>query len=172
MDNEHLTPVTQVSQNNVVNTEKRRFCLLNSAWWPFVAFLFFSLIYIAVFKILKPEATDIVNPTIAKIFKNYSLWFGVVFAFLIMLSGYVLYGLKSLFKMGKFYFLNPLLLALAVTPWFNLAYALLYKEKRYTDIGKGLISYAGTSLWWTCIVMFGLATVWFLVSLIIFLKKK
>ena len=171
MDNEHLTAIAN-SVSTPVATQTKRKCVLNTALWPFISFLVFSFIYVIVFKVFNPEATDIVNTTIAKIFKNYSLWFGVIFAFFIMLSSYVLHGIKILFRGKNFYFLNPFLLAIAVAPWFILAYELLYKEKRYTDIGRGLITYVGKSLWITTEIMLGLCVVWFIVSLIIFLKKK
>lgn len=145
---------------------------LNSALFPFLGFILFGLAYMAVFFYLKPVAKDIVNTQILGIFKKFSMYVGWVFGLLSMIAMYFLYLIKKIVRLGKVGIINPVILFASVLPWYFFALQLLYHEKRYTDIGRGIITYVGQPLMWTFYVIAGMSALWFVFSIIGFLKKK
>ncbi len=146
--------------------------VLNSALFPLLAFLLIGLVYMAVYAFIKPVAKDIVNETIAKIFKNYGMYFGWVFALLSLVIMYVLYLIKKIVRLGKFQITNPIILIASLLPWYFFAKQLLFHEKRYTDIARGIITYVGLPLLWVVYIVAGIALVWFVVLAIVKLLKR
>ncbi len=154
-----------------ISTKKRK-CLLHTALFPLIAFIFFGVVYMIVYSILKPVAKDIQNVQIAEIFTKNSLYVGWVFALLSMIAMYVLYLIKKIVRLGKVNFINPIILLGVLIPWYLFAIELIEKEKRYTDIARGIITYVGAPLLWTTYILAGLAVVWLIVLLIIKLIKR
>ncbi|HOX61172.1 MAG TPA: hypothetical protein PLV72_04175 [Candidatus Magasanikbacteria bacterium] len=161
---------SQITETN--NPAIRKNSVINSALFPLIAFFLIGLVYMAVYAYLKPVATDIVNTTIAKIFKNYGMYFGWLFALISMIAMYVLYLVKKIVRLGKFQIVNSIILLASLMPWYMLADELLHHEKRYTDIGRGLITYVGAPLYWMVWIVAGFALLWFTVVLLVKLLKK
>lgn len=145
---------------------------LNSAVFPLLAGLLFGLAYMAAYWYLKPTAGDIVNTTILNIFKKYGLYFGWAFALISLMGLYILYGLKALFRLGRFGILNPVILLAAVFPWYFFANQLLYHEKRYTDIARAIISYVGAPLRYSVLAVSALAVLWLVLAVLFLIFKK
>ena len=150
--------------------EKRGF--LNSGIFPLLAGILFGLAYMAVYWYLKPSAADIGSTQILDIFKKYGMYVGWAFALISMVGLYILYGLKALFRLGRFGFLNPVLMLAAIFPWYFFADQLLHHEKRYTDIARGIISFVGSPLHYSVLVMSALSGLWFVLALLFFIFKK
>lgn len=146
--------------------------LLNSGWWPLLYFVLFAVVFFGVYAYLAPVAKDIQNDAILSIFVKFSKFTGAVFGLLSMLAAYILYGIRKLIVKSKFSFINPIIMATVTLPWFLLGRELIYFEKRYTDIGRGAIDFLGQPLYYTALVFFGLATVWFLAAVIFSFKKS
>ena len=164
---------TEPSQTEQISTTSRK-CILNSAYFPLFAFFLIGLTYMVAYFFIEPIATDIVNKIIANIFKKYGIYFGWLFALVSMIAMYILYLVKKIVRLGKIQIINPIILVASMIPWYLLAEQLLHHEKRYTDIGRGLITYVGAPLLWTVYVICGIALLWFLaVSIVkIFQKRK
>jgi hypothetical protein len=146
---------------------------INSAWFPLLGFLLYGVSFMIVYSNLDPVAKDITNATILKIFTDYSIYVGWVLGLLSMVVMYVLFLIKKLVRLGWLYILNPIILAVSILPWFLMARQLVYFEKRYIDIAKGLITYLGEPLLWTSYIIFAFAGVWLLAEIarLIFKKK-
>jgi len=168
---EQLNVVAPGEKTPAAATEQKKY-FLGGAGFPLFCFLIFGLAFLLVSLYLKPVAPDIVNEKVKSIFSVYARYVGFVFALLSMIGMYILYGLKKLFRLSKFYWLNPVLAAAAIFPWWFFARQLMYFEKRYTDIGRGAITYLGAPLHWTVIVCLCLCAVWLAIALLLtFLKR-
>ncbi len=156
--------------------KKVRKSFINTAWFPLLGFLLYGASFMWVYSNLDPEAKDITNATILKIFTDYSIYVGWALGLVSMLAMYILYLIKKLVRLGWLYLLNPIILVASVLPWFLMARQLVYFEKRYIDIAKGLITYLGEPLLQTSYIIFAVAGVWFLAEIarliIKIIKKK
>lgn len=145
----------------------------NSAWLMLIAALLYGGIYMAVYSYLKPAAKDIDNATILKIFADYSIYVGWVLALVSMIAAYIVYLIKKIVRLGWLAPLNPIIWALAVLPWYLAARQLVFFEKRYIDIAKGLIDYVGQPLLLTSYIVFAVTGAWLVASIAaMFVHKK
>lgn len=163
-------------KTKVVKLKKARKSFINSAWFPLLGFLLYGGSFMLVYSNLNPVAKDITNATILKIFTDYSIYVGWVLGLLSLIVMYVLYLIKKIIRLGWLSLLNPIILIVSILPWFFMARQLVYFEKRYIDIAKGLITYLGEPLLQTSYIIFTVAGVWFLVEvvrlIIKIIKKK
>ncbi|MFZ2189348.1 MAG: hypothetical protein WA057_04940 [Candidatus Magasanikiibacteriota bacterium] len=169
---EIIVPPVVVATEQKVEEKIKSGGFLNSGWWPFFSWLLFFGIFWGVFIYLKPVASDIVNSKALEIFTKYSQYVGVVFGLLSMVIIYILFGLKKLILKARLNFINAIILALAYLPWYLFARYLILYEKRYTDIGRGVITYVAGPLKMAVLVVFVLAGVWLIISLLLNLKKS
>lgn len=153
------------------NAPKKRNNVLNTGWWPVFYFVLFFVVFLGVYIYIKPVAKDVQNEIVLGIFTKYSRFAGAIFGFLSMVAADILYGVKRLIFKFKYSFINPMILAGVTLPWFLLARQLVNFEKRYTDVGRGVITYLGLPLWYSAIIFFGLATIWFVVAVMVSFKK-
>lgn len=169
---EHEETKKSEKDKEAVNEKKTKNKLGDSALWPLLSWILFSLIFFGVYAYLAPSAKDIANEKVLEIFGSYSKFVGIAFGFLSMLGAYILFLIKKLVFKKKFAFINPLILAAVYLPWFLFARQLVYFENRYTDIARGVITYVGEPLWYSSIAVFGLAGLWFLLELVFAIKNK
>jgi len=149
---------------------KRSF--INRPWWPFLAMILFAAVYFVAYQMIAPESTDISNLKILGIFDKYAQYFGFGLAFLSLLLWYVLYGLKSLLRLGKFRLVNSITYLLGLLPWGIFSYQMVFKEPRYTDIARAVIDHVAQPLWYTVLVLAGIGGLWFVLALFYSLFKK
>lgn len=145
---------------------------LGGAGFPLFSFFIFGLVFLAVNIYMKPVAPDITNEKIKSIFETFARYFGFVFAFISLVGMYVLYGLKKLFWAGKIYWLNPLIAMAAIFPWWFFARQMMYFEKRYTDIGRGAITYFGQPLDMAVKLFIALSFAWLMIAIILAIKNR
>ncbi len=162
--------MTENLQIDLKDGDKRSF--INRAWWPLLAMILFAGVYYVSYQMLSPAPTDIDSTKILDIFDKYAQYFGFALAILSLLLWYVLYGIKSLLRLGKCSLVNPLTYLLGVVLWGALAYQIYFREPRFTNIGRAIIDYVAAPLWYTCVVLAGVGVVWFLGNLLYVIFKK
>lgn len=158
-------------EKEIVTKTKKRFCFFHSALFP----LFTFFVYAGFFYLLfngDIRVPDMSNNEIVGIFQKYGVYAGLIIAFLSMLIMYVLYGIKKLVRLGKLGIINPIILALSFLPWYLFANQLVYHEKRYTDIARGLISFLGEPMLDATYLIFILSLLWLFAEAGIMIYKK
>jgi hypothetical protein len=166
-----VVPETEIRKAEKPAKAKKGF--FSSPWLILIAALLYGGIYMAVYSYLKPVAKDIDNATILKIFTDYSIYVGWVLALVSMIAAYIVYLIKKIVRLGWLTPLNPIIWALAVLPWYLAARQLVFFEKRYIDIAKGLIDYVGQPLLLASYIVFAVTGVWLIASIVaMFVHKK
>ncbi|MDD4352057.1 MAG: hypothetical protein PHU71_03705 [Candidatus Gracilibacteria bacterium] len=142
---------------------------LYSKRMPVLLWLVFSLVFFVNSQGIIPRET-ISKQIILELFTKYSVYTGLLFGLISMLIAYLLFLLKKLPKLGQSKLLYPVIMMLAVAPWYFLGRQLVYFENRYTDFAKATIDFLGTPLLASSKFMFLLALLWIVIFLI--LKNK
>ncbi|MDD4333288.1 MAG: hypothetical protein PHT51_04210 [Patescibacteria group bacterium] len=155
----------------VVIGSKRFF--LYTVLTPVIFWLVMAIVYYFAARNVSVSAIkDVNNEKILEIFKTYYLYLGVVLGFLSMLGGLIVYLILKLTRLARFKVAYPILVALMALPWYFFGRQLVYFEKRYTDIGRAVISFVGEPLLLTAKIMLGIAVVWLLTIIVIWIIKK
>lgn len=162
--------MTENLQIDLKDSDKRSF--INRAWWPFLAMLLFAVIYYLVYWFIGPAPEDIDSEKILNVFETYGQYFGFALAILSLLLWYVLYGIKSLLRLGKYSLVNPVTYLLGVGLWGILSYQIYFNEPRFTNIGRAIIDYVAQPLWYTCVVLAIIGGVWFVGNVLYLIFKK
>ncbi|MFA6526459.1 MAG: hypothetical protein WCT26_03570 [Candidatus Buchananbacteria bacterium] len=147
------------------------------AWYvPLFAYLLFSGTWYLFGDNLSPQmsviASTIANAQIKSIFSDYSGYFGLVFGLVSLIICYILFLPAKLFKILKYRWVQMLIVMLSVLPWIALGYQLVYKEKKYIDIAKGLIAYCGEQLIYCSVTVIVAALIFCSLHFIIQLLKN
>jgi|CXWL01.1.fsa_nt_gi hypothetical protein len=130
-----------------------------SAGIPFLAWIVFSGIFYGYGKYFPAVTTDINNSQILNISQQYASYSGIIFGFLSMLLMYLFFafGLRR----------SGILFIIGFVPWLAFGYQLAYREPRYAEIAKAIISFLGEPLLYSSAVMVGIGLLWFIISLFI-----
>ncbi|MDD5055103.1 MAG: hypothetical protein PHZ00_02430 [Candidatus Peribacteraceae bacterium] len=139
---------------------------LHSGAGPLLWSLLFLIIFVGVFFTQETSAIVINNGTIKNVFSEYGLLAGPVLALLAMLTMYILAGIKRIIGLGKFRFLNPVVILIIMGPLLAFGYQLKFREPEYTDIARGIIGYLALPLLISSGVVCVLAILWLLITLL------
>ncbi|MFA6422327.1 MAG: hypothetical protein WCV92_02940 [Candidatus Buchananbacteria bacterium] len=126
---------------------------------------------------LSPEmsqvAKSIGNAKVKSIFSDYGQYFGFAFGLLSFVICNILFLLSRLFRIVRFKLAQAIIIIISVLPWIALGWQLIFNEKRYIDIAKGLIAYFGEPMLYASIVVIVAAILFLIISWIFkFLKNK
>ena len=160
----------------IADAPKEKKGVLWSSWTPLLFFILFALAYIGVYSAFETrafaESVDITDERVFSIFSTYGALIGFVVGFLSMILGYVLTIFVRLIRLHRVRVMRPIIIMLSYAPWFIFAYDTLYIQKRYTDIGRGMITFVGPPMWWTLWGAFAVTMLWFVYGLILSIKKR
>jgi hypothetical protein len=137
---------------------------------PWFAFIFFAFLHYVLFKgslvSMLVEASDISNQKILQPSIEYGAYAGVLVAF----SSALLYTILALIRRilgGKnLRSLDPILFAISILPWFIFFWVLVYKEPRFTDIARAIITFLGGPGFITTGFMLSLSLLWLIIIII------
>lgn len=146
--------------------------ILSSGWLPFLLFVLWPVFYFLVYQTVPHEPTGIRNPEVLKYFVQFGPYFGALVALLSLLGYAIVLGIAKLVRLGKQLWLRPLLWGLSFLPWLFFARELVYREKRWTDIGIGFIDVVGGPLLSASTASLVFAALWFLAALLFVFKKR
>ena len=144
--------------------------VLTNGLFPVVALLLFAFAYYLNFNAIE-RIKDLTNGNLLKIFNTYGVYGGILLGLISMFIGYILLGLKKLFRLGKFSLVNPVLLILSYAPWYVLANALA-SEPRYTDLARLVLDFLVEPIRNASLFMFFVSAVWLVVVIIFMVVKK
>jgi len=130
---------------------------------PLIIWLLFASIFLGLSLRFSPNITDITNQKILDIFTKYARFCGIVFGLLSLTIMYVLYIFRRIFRLHKNRFSVPIIMILSLIPWLVFGYQLVYREPRYTVLGRAFISFFGEPMFYTSIALAGLSIIWLLI---------
>lgn len=113
---------------------------------------------------------DIENSEIRSIFEKYYLFSGLIFGLLSGILFLVLNIFSRLAKKVSFYFKFAIIFA-SIIPWYLFARQLVFKENRFADYAKAIISYIGYPLLATTKFLFLLLIIIFIAMLVLRFKN-
>lgn len=109
---------------------------------------------------------------IQSIFTGYAPFIGFVFGLASLIGMYILYGLISLFRLSKFYWLNPVIAALAIIPWWFLVDRIIVLEKFFPGLGRGVIAGISVPLIFSVSICVSLCAAWFVIAIILSIVNR
>lgn len=130
---------------------------------PLIVWLLFAGIFFGLSLRFAPNITDIDNQKILDIFTKYARFCGIVFGLLSLVIMYVLYVFRRIFRLHKNRFSVPIIMILSLLPWLVFGYQLVFREPRYTTLGRAIISFFGEPMFYTSIALVGLSVLWLLI---------
>lgn len=138
---------------------------------PLLVYFSFAAVYYLNYWV-PPKIADLGNQELTKYFTLYGVYAGLVVGFLSLLAFYILLGLKKLIGLGKYHCPNPILFAVSYSPWYLLGRALLFEEKRYTDLARVLIDYFGEPLYYASMAVFIICAIWLVLEIGLRFKNR
>jgi hypothetical protein len=167
----HLTQIPPGTPPPVPPPVPKKY-FLGGAGFPFFIFLVFGLIYLAASLYVKPAVVVIANENIKSIFTGYAPYIGFVFGLASLIGIYIFYGLISIFRLSKFYWLNPIIAALAILPWWFLADQTAVLDNFFPGLGRSVIAGISVPLVFTVSTCLGLCAAWFLIAVVLSVKNR
>ena len=161
-------PATSLPEIEIKKLKRK--CFLTNSLFPLFALFLFAFVYYLNFNEIE-RIKDLINTSSLKTFNDFGVYLGFVLGFLSLLLGYILLGLKKLVRLGKFTFLNPIILALVYAPWQILALNLA-KEPRYTDLARLVLDFLVEPIKNASLFMLYLSVAWLLVEIIMAVVAK
>jgi len=146
---------TEASPSSVVKTK--------GVFAPFFVWILFAGIFFGFSVRFSPNITDITNQEILDIFTKYARFCGIVFGLLSMIAMYLLYTIRRIFRLHKNRFSTPIIMILSLSPWLVFGYQLVFREPRYTVLGRAIISFFGEPMFYTSSALLALGVVWLLI---------
>lgn len=128
---------------------------------PFLAFIFFGLLFMAFGFTLVPDTTSLTNQGMIDIFQKWSPYAGFVFGFLSMILMYII----RLFGLRRLRFCGGIIILAGFLPWLLFGYNLVYLEPRYASIAVAIILFLGKPMLYAGAVMVALGLLSFLLCL-------
>ena len=152
----------------VVVTKKKRNPL--NGLFPLLGFIIFAFAYYLNFNNIA-RIDDVTSSQLLQIFNTYGVYVGLGLGFLSLLVGYILIGIKKLFRLSKFSVVSPIILALTYLPWYFFGTELA-KEPRYTDIARLVLDFLVGPIRNASVFMLYLSGFWLLLIILVMLIKK
>jgi hypothetical protein len=169
MEEEKIKQPEEVQAEDKSEKPKRK-CLLLNSLFPVVAMLIFAFAYYLNFNTID-RIKDLVNSKYLASFNMYGVYGGVLLGFLSLISAYILMGFKKLFRLSKFDFINPIILALVYAPWYYLG-TVLAKEPRYTDLARLVLDFLVEPIINASLFMLYVSAVWLVLVIIVKIIKR
>ena len=147
-------------------TEKK-----TAGWYiPLLAWLIYGGAFFAFSKSLVKPAADITNTDILNLFGTYAAFTGIALGFLSFVVAGIVYLVVRLIKRGPSLTAASFITALSFIPWLIFGWDLVYREPRYAEVARAIITYLGKPMLCSAEIVCGITLVIALCSLIF--KKR
>lgn len=143
----------------------------SAGWYVLLlAWLVYGSAFYALSKSLVKPAADITNYDILNIFNTYSSYTGIGLGLISFLVAGVIYLIVRLILRGPSLAAASLITALGFAPWLIFGWDLVYREPRYAEVARAIITYLGKPMLYSAVIVCSVTIVIFVCSLIF--KKR
>lgn len=142
-----------------------------SGWYVLLlAWLLFAAAFFVFSKTSVKPAADITNGELIGYAAKFGPFVGAALGLLSFLASGLVYLIVRLFVKSRRLAAASLLTVLGFAPWLVLGYDLVYREPRYAEVARAIITYLGKPMLYASAAVCGLALVVFLPAL--FLRRR
>ncbi len=144
-----------------------------SGWYVLLlAWIIYAATYFLVFKKMVKDVPDVTNWQLLDIAHKYGPFIGAALGLAAFLATEIVYVFALLFRVKARRGMALLLTIPAYAVWAAFGYDLTYREPRYAEVAKAIITYTGKPMLYAAVAVMGLAALGLLLSLGAALFKK
>jgi hypothetical protein len=167
----HLTQIPPGTPPPIPPAVPKKY-FLGGAGFPLFVFLVFEFTFWGVNLYLKQSAAVATSGQWYTIFASVAVYYGLIIGFILLVVMYILFALKNIFGLGKIYWLNPVIAALAIFPWWFLSSQTLYLQNILEyNVYSSMVPYLVMFIL-SASVCLGLCAAWFLIAVVLSVKDR
>ena len=145
----------------------------SSGWYVLLlAWIVFGAAFFALSKTMVKPANDITSDQLIEIAGRYSSFVGIGLGLVAYLVTGLVYLIIRLFRLKARRFVALVLTALGYSAYLVFGYDLVYRERRYAEVARVIITYLGKPMLFSAAIVCGLAVLGVLLTLLLKLLLK
>jgi hypothetical protein len=144
-----------------------------SGWYVlFLAWIVCAAAYFEFFKTLVKPVADITNGQLLDVGHRYGPFIGVALGLISFLAVGLVYLIIRLIRKRPSWLVALILTALGYAPWLVLGWDLVYREPRYAEVARLIITYMGKPMLYSTAIVCGVALLGVVLTLLTLVFKK
>ena len=142
-----------------------------SGWYVlFLAWIAYAIAFFAFSKTVVKDAPDVTNGQMLDLAHRYASFLGIGLGLVSFLVVGLLYLIVRLIMRRSSRLVALILTALGYAPWLVLGWDLVYREPRYSEVARAIITYTGKPMLYAAAIVCGVALIG--VPLTLVFKKR